>query len=157
MAGTTSSDAKVAAVRAADADAVINYGKDCAFLDALLSLTNGQGVDLALDAVGAATLATTVKALAKGGCLLWFGSGPPPAIDPRQLVPKCLRIAGGALFAYIGDPAELQRRAGIVVDANRSGWLRLGEGTAYPLSKVADAHRDIEGRGTRGELYLTPG
>ena len=156
--GTTSSDFKAAAVRSAGADAVINYGKDYAFLEDLLSLTQGNGVDLAFDAVGAATLTTTLKSLAKGGTAVSFGSasGPPPLIDPRQLVPKCTRLAGAALFAYVGDPSELQRRAAIVVDAIKSGWLRMDQGTAYTLANVAEAHRDIESRKTHGKLYLTP-
>jgi len=33
---------------------------------------------------------------------------------------------------------------------------RAGDGTAYDLGRAADAHRDIEGRGTQGKLYLTP-
>src|SRR4051794_28055050 len=44
--GTTSSEAKAATPRAAGADAVINYGHNYGFLDELLSLTGGQGVDL---------------------------------------------------------------------------------------------------------------
>lgn len=156
--GTASSDAKADAARAAGADAVINYGKDYAFLEELLSLTGGNGVDLAFDAVGAATLATTLKALGKGGTAVSYGSasGPAPAIDPRQLVPKCTRLAGAALFTYVADPSELQRRAAVVVEAIQSGWLRMGEGTAYALADVAEAHRAIEGRGTQGKLYLTP-
>ena len=156
--GTTSSDAKALAVRAAGADAVINYGHDYAFLDALLSITDGKGVDLAFDAVGAATLANTVKALARGGTALSYGSasGTPPAIETRQLAPKCARLAAGALFTYIADPLELQRRAATVVEAIQAGWLRMGQGTAYALANVAQAHRDIEGRGTQGKLFLTP-
>ena len=156
--GTVSSDAKAAAVRTAGADAVINYGHDYAFLDELLSLTDGKGVDLAFDAVGAATLATTLKALARGGTAVSYGSasGSPPPIETRQLAPKCARLAVGALFTYIADASELQRRAANVVEGIQSGWLRMGKGTAYPLAKVVEAHRDIEGRGTQGKLYLVP-
>jgi NADPH2:quinone reductase len=156
--GTTSSDAKAGMVRAAGADAVVNYGKDYAFLDEVLSLTDGKGVDLAFDAIGAATLATTLKALARGGTAVSYGSasGPPPPIETRQLAPKCARLAAGALFTYIADPAELQRRASVVVEAIEAGWLQLGVGTGYALSNVAQAHRDIEGRGTTGKLYLAP-
>lgn len=59
MVGTTSSEAKAATARATGADAVINYGHNYAFLDELLSLTGGRGVDLAFDAVGSATLAAS--------------------------------------------------------------------------------------------------
>lgn len=158
VAGTVSSDAKAAAVRTAGADAVINYGREYNFLDELLHLTNGKGVDLAFDAVGAATLATTIKALARGGTVISYGSasGPSPAIETGQLAPKCARLAVGALFSYIAEAAELQHRAAHVVDAIQSGWLRMGQGTAYAFASVAEAHRDIEGRGTQGKLYLTP-
>lgn len=156
--GATSSEVKAATARAAGADAVINYGHDYAFLSELLSLTDGRGVELAFDAVGSATLASTLKGLARGGTVVSFGSasGPPPAIDPRELINPCTRVAGGSVFSYVADPAELQRRGATVVDAIRAGWLIVGGGTAYDLGDVVNAHRDIEGRRTQGKLYLTP-
>jgi NADPH2:quinone reductase len=145
-------------VRAAGADAVINYGRNYVFLDELMSLTDGRGVDLAFDAVGSATLAASLKGLARGGTVVSFGSasGPPPAIDPRELINPCTRLAGGSFFSYVAEPAELQRRAAAVVDAIRAGWLRMADGTAYDLDRASDAHSAIEGRGTQGKLYLTP-
>ena len=65
-------------------------------------------------------------------------------------------MAGGSVFSYVADPAELQRRGATVVDAIRAGWLIVGGGTAYDLGEVVNAHRDIEGRRTQGKLYLTP-
>lgn len=156
--GTTSSDAKAAVARAAGADAVINYGHDYAFLDELLSLTDGRGVDLAFDSVGAATLAATLKGLARGGTVVSYGSasGPPPAVNPLELINPCARLAGGSVFSYVADPAELQRRGTAVIEAILAGWLHVPDGTAYDLGRAADAHRDLEGRGTKGKLYLTP-
>ena len=43
-----------------------------------------------------------------------------------------------------------------VIEGIRAGWLRIDQGTAYPLDRAAEAHRDIEGRGTQGKLYLEP-
>jgi NADPH:quinone reductase len=158
VAGTTSTDAKAATVRALGADAVINYGRNYTFLDELLSLTNGRGVDLAFDAVGSATLTASLKALARGGTAVSFGSasGPAPAVEPEQLIPRSTRLAGGSLFSYIADPSELKKRAAAVIEAVTAGWLRVGEGTAYNIGQAVNAHRDIEGRGTQGKLYLTP-
>ncbi len=155
--GTTSSDTKAATARAAGADAVINYGHNYAFLDQLMSLTDGRGVDLAIDGVGAATLESTLKALARSGTAVCIGSasGPPPAIDPEHLFEKGIRLAAGSVFTYTADPAELQRRAGMVIEAIRAGWLRVDEGKAYPLEQASEAHRDIESRRTQGKLYLT--
>ena len=156
--GTTSSDAKGAIARTAGADAAINYGNNYVFLDELMSLTGGRGVDLAIDGIGAQTLESTLKGLARGGTAVSIGStsGPPPAIQPEQLVSQCIRLAGGSVFSYTADPAELQRRAGAVIEAILAGWLHVDEGTAYPLEQAAEAHRDIESRKTKGKLYLTP-
>jgi NADPH2:quinone reductase len=156
--GTTSSEAKAATARAAGADAVINYAHDYEFLDELMILTGGRGVDLAIDGVGAATLKKTLKGLARGGTAVSIGaaSGPVPAIQPGQLTERCIRLAGGSVFSYTADPSELRRRASDLVEAIREGWLRMGEGTAYDLESAAEAHRDIEGRATQGKLYLTP-
>jgi NADPH:quinone reductase len=155
--GTTSNETKAATVRAIGADAVINYGRNYDFLDELLSLTHGHGVDLAFDSIGAATLAASLKGLAIGGTVVSCGSasGPPPAINPMDLIGSSTRVAGGSLFSFVSDPAELQRRAAAAVDAIGAGWLRMSDSTAYELAHVADAHRAVEGRGTQGKLYLT--
>ena len=111
---------------------MINYGSDYAFLDQLLSLTGGRGVDLAIDGVGARTLANTVKGLARGGTAVSIGwaSGPPPAINPLELVGLCTRIAGGSLTSYIADPGELKERAAAV---HGCGIILHHEGKAKPL------------------------
>lgn len=156
--GTTSSEEKAAVARAAGADAVINYGRDYRFLDELMRLTNGRGVNLAFDSVGAATFANTVKGLARGGMAVCCGvsSGPAPAISPAELTNSCTRIAAGSVFSYIVEPGEFQRRAASIVEGIEAGWLRMPEATAYPMAQAADAHRAIESRLTHGKLYLMP-
>jgi NADPH2:quinone reductase len=123
-----------------------------------MSITGGRGVDLAFDGVGAATLESTLKGLARGGTAVSIGSasGPAPAIRPDQLLSQCARLAAGSLFSYTADPAELQRRSKAVIEAIEGGWLRIDQGKAYPLDGAAEAHRDIEGRGTQGKLYMDP-
>lgn len=156
--GTTSSEEKAAVARAAGADAVINYGHDYQFLDELLRLTDGRGVDLAFDSVGAATFANSVKGLARGGMAVSCGvsSGPPPAISLAQLINPCTRVGAGSVFSYIDEPDEFQRRAASIIEGIEAGWLRMPEATAYPLARAADAHRDLESRRTHGKLYLVP-
>jgi NADPH2:quinone reductase len=154
--GTTSSEAKVPVVRGAGADAVINYGHDYAFLDEVLALTDRRGVDLAFDSVGAATLTSTLKALARGGTAVSIGqaSGPPPGINPFELRDQCTRVAGGSVFTYVADPSELRARAADVIQGMQQGWLQVGQGTVYELGQAADAHRALESRGTQGKVFL---
>jgi NADPH2:quinone reductase len=156
--GTTSNEAKASVARAAGADEVINYGGQYAFYDALMSLTGGRGVDLAFDSVGAATFASSLKSLARGGTVVSCGSssGLPPAINPSDLVYPCTRIAGGAIFSYLTQPDELQRRSRAVLDAITQGWLNVPPGTVYPFARAAEAHADIERRRAHGKLFLRP-
>jgi len=51
----------------------------------------------------------------------------------------------------LAAPVQLQQRA--ASDRGDRRALRMGNGTAYDLSRAADAHRDIEGRRTLRTLY----
>lgn len=155
---TTSNPAKAAAAHAAGADAVIDYGRDYVFLDELLSLTGGCGVDLAFDSIGAATLSATIKGLARGGTAVVCGSssGLPPPINPMELIPSCIRVAGGSVFSYLADPIELQQRAAAVLEGTAAGWLRMPEGRSFALAQASQAHEALEGRGIQGKLFLVP-
>jgi NADPH2:quinone reductase len=154
---TVSNEKKADTAKALGADEVINYGNG-SFLSEVLRLTEGRGVELAFDAVGQNTLRDTVEAISARGTAVSYGSasGIPPAIEPSTLIPKAKRLAGGSMFAYIADPAELQLRSAAVIVAIQEGWLKIAPATEYPLERVGDAHRDIENRGTQGKLLLRP-
>ena len=92
----------------------------------------------------------------RNSCLIWFGLGASACHQSIGLVNPCIRVAGGSVFSYISDPAEFRRRAAAVIGGIQEGWLRSGEGAAYTLGQAADAHRDLQGRGTQGKLYLAP-
>ncbi|WP_405125000.1 quinone oxidoreductase family protein [Ralstonia pseudosolanacearum] len=156
--GTTSSDLKADAIRAAGADAVVVYGSDYEFVAEVSRLTDQKGVDLAFDGLGAKTLLKTIATLGRGGTVVAIGaaSGPIPSITPTLLTQRGLRLAGGSVFSYIADPAELRRRSADVIAAIQAGWLKLDGATPYSLDRAADAHRDIESRQAKGKLYLDP-
>ncbi|WBU64279.1 quinone oxidoreductase family protein [Paracoccus aerodenitrificans] len=156
--GTVSTKEKAEAVRALGADEVVVYGRDYDFKDQVLALTDGEGVDLAFDGLGAKTLMNTIGSLRRGGTVVAIGaaSGPIPAIEPTVLTPKALRLAGGSVFSFVADPAELRKRAADVVTGIQEGWLQLENATEYPLDGAADAHADLENRRAKGKLYLKP-
>ena len=109
--GTASTEAKLDTIRDLGADHAINYSNG--FLERVLELTAGRGVDIAFDAVGASTFAFSVKALAKRGMAIAYGqaSGVAPDVQVYPLIEKGARVAGATIFVYIEDPAEMQRRA----------------------------------------------
>lgn len=154
---TASSEEKLRIARELGADEMINYSTTN-FAERVLELTQGRGVDIAYDSIGKATLLDSVASLARSGTVVSFGasSGPAPAIEPHTLMAKSARVAGGALFAYIADADELQRRAKAAVAALEAGWLRVAPARQYPLGDAAQAHIDLAGRATHGKLVLIP-
>lgn len=44
-----------------------------------------------------------------------------PAIEPTLLTPKELRLAGGSVFSYVADPAQLKARAAQVIEGVQGG------------------------------------
>ncbi len=154
--GTASSEEKLRTIRSLGADHAVNYSNG--FLDAVLQITNGRGVDLAFDAVGENTFSWTVQALAKRGLAVAYGqaSGVAPDVQVYPLILKGARVAGATIFVYIEDPVEMQGRAAAVIKGIEEGWLRMPATTEFPLADAASAHRAIESRATQGKLALIP-
>jgi len=157
--GTVGSDDKAALAREAGASDVINYRATENVAHEVRQLTGGRGVDVVYDSVGAATFEASLASLRPRGMLVTFGnaSGPVPAFEPLKLSQKgSLFLTRPKLQDYIITRAELEQRAGEVLGWVRDGTLTLRVFRTYPLADAAQAHRDLEGRGTTGKLLLRP-
>jgi NADPH:quinone reductase len=123
------------------------------------SLTKGSGVAVVYDAVGKDTFMESLDCLRRLGMMVTFGnaSGPPPAISPLELTKRgSLFLTRPTLFNYIASRAELEAAARELFAAVRARKVRIVIGQKYPLSRAADAHRDLEGRRTTGSTVLVP-
>jgi NADPH2:quinone reductase len=156
--GTTSTEAKATLAREAGADEVVLYtGKD--FEEEVKRITGGRGVDVVYDSVGAATFAKSLNCLRPRGTMVSFGnaSGPVAPVEPLLLSQKgSLFLTRPSLAAYTATSDELHWRAGDVLNRIASGRLKIRIHKTYPLSEAAQAHRDLESRGTSGKLLLIP-
>jgi NADPH:quinone reductase len=84
-------------------------------------------------------------------------SGPVPPFDPQLLQHKgSLYVTRPTLFHYIATREELLARANELLGWVADGSLRVRIHREYPLSDAAQAHKDLEGRGTTGKLLLLP-
>lgn len=156
--GTVSTPAKAELARAAGAGDVINYREDD-FASAVSALTDGRGVDVVYDSVGAATFTKGLGCLKPRGLMVSFGnsSGPVPAVAPLTLSQQgSLFLTRPSLGHYLGSRDELAWRAGDVLGAVADGALHVHIARTYPLAAAGDAHRDLEGRTTVGKLLLIP-
>ena len=156
-----SSEAKADLSRAAGAAAVLRY--DDADLDvaaAVRDLTDGAGVAVAYDGVGASTFDASLASLHIRGTLALFGaaSGPVPPVDPQRLnAAGSVFLTRPTLAHYVADADELAWRAGEVLAAVADGTLSLRVGHRYPLAEAMQAHHDLQARATTGSLVLLPG
>lgn len=155
--GTVSTAEKAALARAAGADEVILYTQED-FSAVTRRLTNGRGVDVVYDSVGATTFEGSLNALRPLGYLVLFGqsSGSVPPFNPSTLSAKgSLFLTRPTLFHYIATREDLDARA-----AELFAWIADGLNVridrTYPLAEVAAAHAALEGRETAGKVLLIP-
>jgi len=145
---TTSTPEKARKARALGADDVIDYAREDV-LARVRELTRKQGVDVVIDHVGAATLPTSLKCLAKGGRLVSCGatSGPKVEVPMNLVFFKSLSILGSTM-GPLGEVHEVLAHVA-------AGRLAPVIDAVLPLSQVAEAHRRLEARDVFGKLVLT--
>ncbi|MEV6213120.1 quinone oxidoreductase [Nocardia sp. NPDC051833] len=154
---TVSTDDKEKLSREAGASEVLRYGDDLAAR--VRELTDGEGVAVVYDGVGASTFEASLAALRVRGTLALFGaaSGAVPPFDPQRLNPAgSLWLTRPSLGAYTRTRTEFLWRATDVFDAIAAGTLTFRIGATYPLADAAQAHRDLAARKTTGSLVLLP-
>lgn len=157
--GTVGTEEKATLARQAGADDVIVYTTQDVVKD-VRRITNNRGVDVVYDGVGQATWERSLDCLRPRGMLVLFGnaSGPVPPVDPLLLSGKgSLFLTRPTLVHHLATRAELERRAGDVLEWVRAGLVKVRVHKEYPLAAAAQAHRDLESRATTGKLLLVPG
>ena len=153
---TASSDAKLERLRDEfGLDHGVNYAK-VELVDEVRRLTNGRGVDLAVDSVGSTLLGSIECLTYRGRCVTVgdMGRGRRP-LDPAILMGQNLTLTGVFLGAelMIGSGRELVAR---LIDEVGRGELRVAIDREFPLSDAAAAHAYIEGRNAFGRVLLVP-
>ncbi|MBK9782085.1 MAG: quinone oxidoreductase [Anaerolineales bacterium] len=156
--GTVSTEEKAILAREAGADTVINYAQTD-FEAEVKKLTNGKGVDVVYDSVGKDTFEKSLNCLRKRGYMVLFGqsSGSVSPIDPQILNAKgSLFLTRPTLGHYISDRAELTGRTNDLFQWIADGRLRVLVDKTFPLENVAEAHRYLEDRKSKGKILLIP-
>jgi NADPH2:quinone reductase len=154
---TVSTADKAELAREAGADEVVRY-TEVDFADAVRDLVDG-GVDVVYESVGKDTFDRSLSCLARRGHLVLYGqsSGPVAPVDPLRLAAGgSLFLTRPTLFGYVVGTNDLRRRAGELFDLIAAGRLTVRIDKELPLTDAAEAHRYIEGRGTRGKVLLLP-
>ncbi|QUW23901.1 quinone oxidoreductase [Sporosarcina sp. Marseille-Q4063] len=154
---TASSDEKLAHAEKLGADHLVNYTEED-WEQQVLQLTDGKGVDVALEMVGGDIFDKTVTCLAPFGRLVIFGaaSGEQAQFYPAQLMRKNQSVIGFFLPQIVNKPELYLKSFSELLHYIDSGELELTIGGTYKLEDAAEAHRDLQGRKTMGKLVLIP-
>jgi NADPH2:quinone reductase len=154
---TAGSEAKAEISRKLGADhaLVLNGGDFSAQVRSIVR----EGVHAVYDGVGATTWAGSLDSLRPLGMMVSFGnaSGPPPDINPLTLSQKgSLFLTRPTLGHYTATVDQLDETAADLFDVLEKGVVVIAPPAHYPLTGVAQAHRDLEARKTTGSLVLVP-
>ncbi len=154
--GTAGGAAKCKLAKKAGYANVIDYKKDD-FVATTLRLTKKQGVAAVYDSVGKDTYPGSLEVLSDFGMFVAFGQSSGPATDFKMADLSAygsLFMTRPTLFHFLaGD--ELQRRAKQLFKMIVDGKIEIQINQTYPLTKVATAHRDLQGRKTIGQTILS--
>ncbi|MFY8113845.1 MAG: quinone oxidoreductase family protein [Rhabdaerophilum sp.] len=156
--GTVGSPEKAKLAKKYGAHHVINYNSED-FAARVKEITKGGLCDVVYDGVGKATFPASLDCLKPFGTFVSFGnaSGSVEAFDIGLLAKKgSLFATRPTLFTHIGNPQTYAAMARRLFGAVAKGTLTVPIDQRFPLAKVADAHRALEGRKTTGSTVLIP-
>lgn len=155
--GTVGTDQKAALAKAHGCAHPIVYTRDD-FVSAVASITDGQGVPVVFDSVGAATFVRSLDCLQPRGTLVSFGnaSGKPPPLDLGVLAAKgSLFVTRPTLMSYTRSREDLLGSASAVFDALDRGVIKVAVRQRFELADARSAHEALHARMTTGSTILT--
>jgi NADPH2:quinone reductase len=155
---TAGSREKCEACERLGAVAAINH-READFVERIQSLTNGQGVNLVLDIVGAPYTARNLACLAMDGRLIQVGTlqgAKVEAFDLTAVMRRRARLTGSTM-----RPRTSAEKGQIAQELRESVWPVLAAGRCapvihqvFPLAEAAAAHRLMESSAHIGKLVL---
>ena len=155
---TVGSEAKAEMARALGADHVIFYDHQDVAAE-VRKITDGLGVPVAYDSVGASTFEGTLGSLARRGLFVSYGnaSGPAPAIEPGRLSRMgSLYLTRPTLFDYVATTTDLDDSADALFQMIETGRVKIEIGQTFALADARLAHEALESRQTTGASLLIP-
>ncbi|HEV8439792.1 MAG TPA: NADPH:quinone reductase [Methylomirabilota bacterium] len=124
------------------------------YLDELMRLTGGKGVDIVLEMLANANLQKDLGVLAMRGRIVVIGNRGAVEINARLAMNKDAAIVGMALFH--ASPAQLVGIHAALGEGLRNGTLRPVIGQELPLGEAPRAHEAVMEAGHHGKIVMIP-
>lgn len=170
---TAGSDEKLEFCKELGADHVINY-RNGDWVEQVVELTYGRGVDVAFDAVGGDVAVQTFRAMGLNGRYLMAGFAQDIALeDGDYLSPRAIAYSNfdvcGVCLVYVNDPVAIRRTLGFnwparsegldahakILEMLRTGKIRTVVGEQVAWADLPNALERMAARKTTGRLVVT--
>lgn len=172
--GTASSDEKLEYARQNGLQHGINYSRND-FEAEVMRLTEGRGVDIALDANGGRSYGKSFRVLARGGRLVVYGAAAAlptslravkewPRIawefahqkwfHPFELISRNVAVCGLQLLLLWDQLDVLGAELEALLRHYAEGALKPQVDRIFPLGDAAEAHRYLHSRRSKGKVLL---
>ncbi|HET8654847.1 MAG TPA: NADPH:quinone reductase [Longimicrobiaceae bacterium] len=123
------------------------------YLDRLMELTDGRGVDLILEMLANVNLGRDLGVLAKRGRVVVVGSRGAVEIDARNLMGRDADVRGITLFN--DTPEEIRETHAALFAGLENGTVRPVIAEEFPLAEAPRAHEAVMGGEHKGKVVLT--
>ena len=174
----TASASKHDAIRAQGVDHAIDY-RSQDFAAEVRRITGGEGIDVALDALGPSSFRADYRLLRPGGRLIMYGASELQTGETRSVKAALRTLAmspfssmpwwkglgvlnenkgvfGLNMLAWWDDEGSLDRVIEPLIPQLRQGELKPVVAEAFPFDRAPDAHRFIAERRNIGKVVLVP-
>lgn len=155
--GTVGSPAKAAMAKEHGLDEAILYREED-FVSAVQRLTDGRGVDYAIDGIGGQTLLQTLGTVRPYGMVASVGqvAGDTGPIDLAMLGPaRSIALARPGVFRFMSDLSRY-REGVLATFAQLQNGLKANIGLVLPLVQAGEAQHRLESGQTSGSILLRP-
>ncbi|NIE98766.1 NAD(P)-dependent alcohol dehydrogenase [Pantoea sp. Acro-805] len=144
----SSSNEKLAKVKALGADEGINYREDPEWDERVWQLTDGRGADLVLESVGASTFAKSINAAAYNGTIFVIGfvGGSELKLPVLPIMQKMLNIIGN----NTGSTANLRA----AVRAIETCRIQPDIDRVFAFDETQEAYRYLQSAGHVGKVVI---
>jgi NADPH2:quinone reductase len=133
---------------------VLNHSTE-GYLDELMKLTEGRGVDVIIELLANKNLAKDLTVLAKKGRVAVIGNRGTIEINPREAMTREADIRGVTVMNT--SEQEYKATQAALVAGLENGTLRPVIGQKFPLAEAARAQEEImKPSGARGKIVLIP-
>ncbi len=169
----TASTPKHEFLRKRGLDYAIDYRKED-WLSVLMDLTDGRGVELAIDPLGGKSWKQSYRALRATGRMGVFGMSTAsasgirgklralravaqtPRFHPLAMMNRNRGVFGLNLGHMWGEGEKVAGWTNEIMRGVAEGWIRPHVDRAFSFDQVADSHRYIEARKNTGKVVLVP-